>query len=72
MFLAPPVCRDFAPELGSHEIAANQCERFASGACALANDLRIDKPGHHVRHPPFTTMLILSVVVSLGLWLMRR
>jgi hypothetical protein len=41
------------------------------GLGRLPGDLRIDKPGL-VFYAPFTTMLILSIVVSLILWLLRR
>lgn len=37
----------------------------------LPGDVMIDRPGFKV-FAPFTTMLIVSVVVSLLLWLMRR
>ena len=41
------------------------------GLGRLPGDLRIDKPGFTF-YAPFTTMIILSVVVSLILWLLRR
>jgi hypothetical protein len=41
------------------------------GLGRLPGDLRIDKPGFTF-YAPFTTMLIVSVVVSLILWLLRR
>ena len=37
----------------------------------LPGDLVIDKPGFKL-FAPFTTMIILSVVLSLILWLLRR
>lgn len=37
----------------------------------LPGDIVIDRPGFRLLLP-FTTMLILSVVISLILWLMRR
>ena len=37
----------------------------------LPGDLVIDKPGYKF-HAPFTTMVILSIVVSLLLWLFRK
>ena len=37
----------------------------------LPGDLVIDKPGYKF-HTPFTTMVILSIVVSLLLWLFRK
>ena len=41
------------------------------GLGRLPGDLRIDKPGFTF-YAPFTTMIILSVVLSLILWLLRR
>jgi ribose/xylose/arabinose/galactoside ABC-type transport system permease subunit len=41
------------------------------GLGRLPGDLRIDKPGFTF-YAPFTTMIILSVVLSLVLWLLRR
>ena len=41
------------------------------GLGRLPGDLRIDKPGFTL-YAPFTTMLIVSLVVSLILWLLRR
>jgi ribose/xylose/arabinose/galactoside ABC-type transport system permease subunit len=41
------------------------------GLGRLPGDLRIDKPGFTL-YAPFTTMLIVSVVVSLVIWLLRR
>jgi heme/copper-type cytochrome/quinol oxidase subunit 4 len=41
------------------------------GLGRLPGDLRIDKPGFTV-YAPFTTMLIISIVVSLAIWLLRR
>ena len=41
------------------------------GLGRLPGDLRIDKPGFTL-YAPFTTMIILSVVLSLILWLLRR
>ena len=41
------------------------------GLGRLPGDLRIDKPGFTF-YAPFTTMLIVSLVVSLILWLLRR
>lgn len=41
------------------------------GLGRLPGDLRIDKPGFSL-YAPFTTMIILSVVLSLILWLLRR
>jgi len=37
----------------------------------LPGDLVIDKPGFKL-FAPFTTMIVVSVVVSLILWLLRR
>ena len=37
----------------------------------LPRDLVIDKPGFKL-FAPFTTMIVVSVVVSLILWLLRR
>ena len=37
----------------------------------LPGDIVIDRPGFRF-YLPFTTMLVLSVVISLILWLMRR
>jgi hypothetical protein len=37
----------------------------------LPGDLMIDRPGFKV-FAPFTSMLILSLAISLLLWLMRR
>ncbi|GAA4300719.1 DUF2905 domain-containing protein [Nibribacter koreensis] len=37
----------------------------------LPGDVRIDRPGFKV-FAPFTTMLLLSVLLSLVLWLVRR
>jgi len=41
------------------------------GLGRLPGDLRIDKPGFTL-YAPFTTMIILSVVLSLVIWLLRR
>ena len=41
------------------------------GLGRLPGDLRIDKPGFTF-YASFTTMIIVSVVVSLILWLLRR
>jgi hypothetical protein len=41
------------------------------GLGRLPGDLIIDKPGFKL-FAPFTTMIIVSVVVSLILWLLRR
>jgi len=41
------------------------------GLGRLPGDLRIDKPGFTL-FAPFTTMLIVSVVLSLLVWLLRR
>ena len=41
------------------------------GLGRLPGDLRIDKPGFTL-FAPFTTMLIVSVVLSLVIWLLRR
>lgn len=41
------------------------------GLGRLPGDLRIDKPGFTL-YAPFTTMLVVSVVVSLVIWLLRR
>lgn len=41
------------------------------GLGRLPGDLRIDRPGFTL-YAPFTTMLIVSLVVSLILWLLRR
>jgi heme/copper-type cytochrome/quinol oxidase subunit 4 len=41
------------------------------GLGRLPGDLRIDKPGFTF-YAPFTTMLIISIVVSLAIWLLRR
>lgn len=41
------------------------------GLGRLPGDLRIDKPGFTL-YAPFTTMIIVSLVVSLVLWLVRR
>lgn len=41
------------------------------GLGRLPGDLRIDRPGFSL-YAPFTTMIILSVVLSLILWLLRR
>ena len=41
------------------------------GLGRLPGDLRIDKPGFTL-YAPFTTMLIVSLVVSLIVWLLRR
>jgi hypothetical protein len=41
------------------------------GLGRLPGDLRIDKPGFTF-YAPFTTMLVVSVVVSLLIWLFRR
>lgn len=41
------------------------------GLGRLPGDLRIDKPGFSL-YAPFTTMIIVSVVLSLILWLLRR
>ena len=37
----------------------------------LPGDIVVDRPGFRF-FAPFTTMIVLSVVVSLILWLMRR
>ena len=37
----------------------------------LPGDLRIDKPGFTF-YAPFTTMIVISVVLSLIIWLLRR
>jgi hypothetical protein len=41
------------------------------GLGRLPGDLIIDKPGFKL-FAPFTTMIILSVVLSLIIWLLRR
>ena len=41
------------------------------GLGRLPGDLRIDKPGLTL-YAPFTTMIIVSVVLSLVIWLLRR
>ena len=41
------------------------------GLGRLPGDLRIDKPGFTL-FAPFTTMLIVSAVLSLLIWLLRR
>jgi hypothetical protein len=41
------------------------------GLGRLPGDLRIDRPGFTF-YAPFTTMIIVSVVVSLIVWLLRR
>ena len=41
------------------------------GLGRLPGDLRIDKLGFTL-YAPFTTMLLVSLVVSLILWLLRR
>lgn len=41
------------------------------GLGRLPGDLRIDKPGFTL-YAPFTTMIILSLVLSLVIWLLRR
>jgi hypothetical protein len=41
------------------------------GLGRLPGDLRIDKPGFTF-YAPFTTMLVISVVLSLIIWLLRR
>lgn len=41
------------------------------GLGRLPGDLRIDKPGFTL-YAPFTTLIILSVVLSLVIWLLRR
>lgn len=41
------------------------------GLGRLPGDLRIDRPGFTL-FAPFTTMLIVSVVLSLLVWLLRR
>jgi len=41
------------------------------GLGRLPGDLRIDKPGFTL-YAPFTTMIVLSVVFSLLIWLLRR
>jgi hypothetical protein len=41
------------------------------GLGRLPGDLIIDKPGFKL-FAPFTTMIIVSVVVSLIIWLLRR
>jgi len=37
----------------------------------LPGDLRLDRPGFKL-FAPFTTMIVLSLVLSLILWLLRR
>jgi hypothetical protein len=37
----------------------------------LPGDLRLDRPGFHL-FAPFTTMIVVSLVLSLILWLLRR
>jgi hypothetical protein len=37
----------------------------------LPGDIAVDKPGFRF-FAPFTTMLLLSIVISLVLWLFRR
>jgi hypothetical protein len=37
----------------------------------LPGDLRLDRPGLKI-FAPFTTMIVLSLVLSLILWLLRR
>jgi hypothetical protein len=41
------------------------------GLGRLPGDLRIDRPGFTF-YAPFTSMIVVSIVVSLVLWLMRR
>jgi hypothetical protein len=41
------------------------------GLGRLPGDLRIDRPGFTL-FAPFTSMLIVSVVLSLLIWLLRR
>ena len=41
------------------------------GLGRLPGDLRVDKPGFTF-YAPFTTMIIVSVVLSLVIWLLRR
>jgi len=41
------------------------------GLGRLPGDLIIDKPGFKL-YAPFTTMIIVSVVLSLVIWLLRR
>jgi hypothetical protein len=41
------------------------------GLGRLPGDLRVDRPGFTL-FAPFTTMLIVSVVLSLLIWLLRR
>jgi hypothetical protein len=41
------------------------------GLGRLPGDLRIDRPGFTF-YAPFTTMIVVSIVVSLVLWLLRR
>jgi hypothetical protein len=41
------------------------------GLGRLPGDLRIDKPGFTF-YAPFTTMIVVSIVVSLLIWLLRR
>ena len=41
------------------------------GLGRLPGDLRIDKPGFTL-YAPFTTMIIVCVVLSLVIWLLRR
>jgi len=41
------------------------------GVGRLPGDLRIDKPGFTL-YAPFTTMIVLSLVLSLVIWLLRR
>jgi hypothetical protein len=37
----------------------------------LPGDIRVDRPGFQL-FAPFTTMIVLSLVLSLILWLLRR
>jgi hypothetical protein len=41
------------------------------GLGRLPGDLRIDRPGFTF-YAPFTTMIVLSLVLSLVIWLLRR
>ena len=41
------------------------------GLGRLPGDLIIDKPGFKL-YAPFTTMIVVSVVLSLVIWLLRR
>jgi hypothetical protein len=41
------------------------------GLGRLPGDVRIDRPGFTF-YAPFTTMIVVSIVVSLLIWLLRR